>query len=621
MGHKLAPKISSQRAISRGVILVLLLGLAVGVVTTQRLDVQAATIGNTDIYEDGFNGFPQSWVSSGWWGGTSKAVTQRYGCTSDFHEDYSAGIAHGCPGSNTYWHNGIDIGGTGTLYSQVTGTVVESASGVLGVQTGNGVVINLIHGTPLVASGTVNVGTAVYSTGSLTPCGGTSTGVHLHFEVHKSRYPWCSSLNDDINPEEWLLTQCSVGGSAAGPVGLTGVVAAGSYLSWYDRASAGFNNETVHVLNPTDSSRQVTVALAQNPQPITLGTATLSSGQEWNTQPSQSSGGPVSVTGAGLLASRRTQYYNSFNETNGVGGASTDQFLPWFDKLSTGFCADNIHVTNPSNVAANVTVSGTGLPSLPSVQIPAGQGAYFSWAPGWQGGPIEIISDQPVIASERIIYMHSLSENNAIPRSSLSQHVWFSWYDNATKDVFGDDIHIVNPNTSNDCYVSVSAPNLQTQLVTVRSSLETYARFPASSTGGPVKVDAISPDGGITPPCPGILAFERTIWNGSFKQVDGMRVEGAATQLYFNWYDKASSGMVADNIHLSNPSVGTASIIISVPGASSLPVSLAPGAGTYVNFPGVLGGPVTISSSQPILASERIQFYNSFHEMSALGFP
>src|SRR5439155_696603 len=89
---------------------------------------------------------------------------------------------------------------------------------------------------------------------------------------------------------------------------------------------------------------------------------------------------------------------------------------------------------------------------------------------------------------------------------------------------------------------------------------------------------------------------------------------------YLNWYDQASPGMFNDNIHLLNPSTTSANVTVAVPGAANQSATVAPGAGTYVTFPaGVIGGPVTVTSDQPILASQRVQFYSSFNEVWAQG--
>jgi hypothetical protein len=47
-------------------------------------------------------------------------------------------------------------------------------------------------------------------------------------------------------------------------------------------------------------------------------------------------------------------------------------------------------------------------------------------------------------------------------------------------------------------------------------------------------------------------------------------------------------------------------------------VTVGPGAENYVAFPaGTIGGGVTISSSQPVLASQRVQYYLTFNEIPA----
>src|SRR5205814_2359731 len=87
---------------------------------------------------------------------------------------------------------------------------------------------------------------------------------------------------------------------------------------------------------------------------------------------------------------------------------------------------------------------------------------------------------------------------------------------------------------------------------------------------------------------------------------------------YFQWFDLASAGMVNDNVHLLNPGNASATVTVSVPGASPLTATVAAGAETYVSFPqGTIGGPVTISATQPVLASQRVQYYSSFNEVWA----
>jgi hypothetical protein len=45
-------------------------------------------------------------------------------------------------------------------------------------------------------------------------------------------------------------------------------------------------------------------------------------------------------------------------------------------------------------------------------------------------------------------------------------------------------------------------------------------------------------------------------------------------------------------------------------------LNVAAGAEGYATFPhGTIGGPVTVTSTQPVLASQRVQFNQSFNEV------
>jgi hypothetical protein len=70
--------------------------------------------------------------------------------------------------------------------------------------------------------------------------------------------------------------------------------------------------------------------------------------------------------------------------------------------------------------------------------------------------------------------------------------------------------------------------------------------------------------------------------------------------------------MNIDNIHISNLGSRNANITVTVPGASQTAVI---GASGFISFPqGTIGGPVTLTSDQPIVASQRVQYYQSFSE-------
>src|SRR2546430_360490 len=116
-----------------------------------------------------------------------------------------------------------------------------------------------------------------------------------------------------------------------------------------------------------------------------------------------------------------------------------------------------------------------------------------------------------------------------------------------------------------------------------------------------------------------VLASQRVQFQQTFNEVWAQSATQAATTSYVNWYDKASAGMFNDNIHVLNPGGTAASVTVSLPGASSQMLSVvAGGAEAYVSFPqGSIGGPVTVSSTQPVLAAQRVQYYSTFNEIWA----
>jgi len=106
------------------------------------------------------------------------------------------------------------------------------------------------------------------------------------------------------------------------------------------------------------------------------------------------------------------------------------------------------------------------------------------------------------------------------------------------------------------------------------------------------------------------MCIRARVWAASAAQ--------AVQTSHINWYDKASPGMFNDNIHLLNPGTTSATVTVSLPGSTPQTVTVVGGAEAYLAFPaGTIGGPVTVSSSQPVLASQRVQYYSSFNEIWA----
>ena len=381
-----------------------------------------------------------------------------------------------------------------------------------------------------------------------------------------------------------------------------------SYFSWYDNATPGMQGDNIHLLNSSGAAASGCITVTGKAVvPFNLAAGT----EQHFAFPQNTIGGPVTVTvnsGAAVLATQRVQYYQSFNEITAVPAAkaATRSYVNWFDTASPGMGSDNIHVTNPGATAASVTVSMPGVAPL-AFTVAAGQASHVTFAGHPIGGPVVINSSVPVLASARVQYYQSFNEVTALSAAEAATTSYFQWFDRASPGMTSDNIHLLNPGTAS-ASVKVSLPGSTPIGVTVAPGAETYVTFTGGKIGGPVTVTSSQP----------ILTSQRVSYYLSFNEVPGAPTSLALATSHLMWFDRASPGMVADNIHLLNPGGAAASVTVSMPGATPITLSLGAGAETHVSFPaGAIGGPVTVTSSVPVLAAQRVQYYQSFNEVAA----
>jgi hypothetical protein len=379
-----------------------------------------------------------------------------------------------------------------------------------------------------------------------------------------------------------------------------------SYFQWFDMASPGMSNDNIHLLNASGSTANITVTLPGASGinlSLAAGAATHVSFGAGHV------GGPVVVNSdQQILASQRVQYYQTFNElwAESATQAATTGYINWYDKASAGMYNDNIHLLNPGTASSTVTVSLPGAPSQVAT-VAAGAETYVTFPAGSIGGPVKVSATSPVLASQRVQYYSSFNEVWAETAGQAATTSFVNWYDTASPGMLNDHIHLVNPGATS-ATVTVSLPGAPSQMVTVAAGAETYVAFPAGTIGGPVMVSSTQP----------VLASQRVQYYSTFNEVLAAAAAQASTTSHVTWYDKASPGMVNDNVHLLNPGTTSATVTVSLPGISAQIVTVAAGAEAYVAFPaGTIGGPVTVSSSQPVLASQRVQYYSSFNEIWA----
>jgi spore germination protein YaaH len=381
-----------------------------------------------------------------------------------------------------------------------------------------------------------------------------------------------------------------------------------SYFSWYDRASPGVNGDNLHIVNPGATTAYGCAYISG------VGLTSFSVGPgaaPYLSFPQGVIGGPVVLSvysGPAVLAAQRVQYNQSFNEVAARAQGDTALYLPWYDHASTGMWNDNIHVVNPDpGRAAQVTIKGPGAPI--SLTVPPAGESYGSWPAGTIGGPVAITSDIPVIASQRVQYYNTFNEVAARGLREASTSLLFNWYDRASPGMWNDNIHLVNPNAS-DANVTVALAGAPARTVTVPANGTTYTGFGPGTIGGPVTLTSTN---GVS-----VLASQRVQYYGSFNEAPAVPAAGLTLQ-WLPWYDDASPGMVADNVHLVNPGGATVHVWLNSPlGNKELDVQ--PHAEVYTGWPGRIGGPIqVVANGAGVIASERVQYYQSFNEAIGLS--
>jgi hypothetical protein len=314
------------------------------------------------------------------------------------------------------------------------------------------------------------------------------------------------------------------------------------------------------------------------------------------------------LSGPAVLASQRVQYYQTFNEVWAMTAAqaSTTSYINWYDKATPGMLADNIHVLNPGTTVATVTISLPGANPI-NLTLASGAETYTSFPAGIIGGPVTISSSVPVLSAARVQYYQSFNEVVGRSAAQAAATSFFNWFDKATVGMYTDNIHVLNTSGST-ATVQVTMPGTAALNLSLAPGAQSYVSFPSGSIGGPVTVNSNV----------AVLATQRVQYYSTFNEVASESAAQAQTTSHLMWFDKATVGMFTDNIHILNRSGSTATVQITVPGASPLNLTVASGAETYTSFPaGTIGGPVTVTSNVPVIAAQRVQYYQSFNEVPA----
>jgi hypothetical protein len=147
----------------------------------------------------------------------------------------------------------------------------------------------------------------------------------------------------------------------------------------------------------------------------------------------------VSIVAAERLIYKVNNLNTSFTEMMAQPNSHLDTiyWLPWYNNndLDTQLRFANVHDSQTATV--HVYIGGIEMPNSPFTLLP-GESTRKSF-PAINAGPVQIVSDVPIVAAERLIYKvnniaTSFSEMLALSNSQLDTTYWLPWYNNVDLD-------------------------------------------------------------------------------------------------------------------------------------------------------------------------------------------
>jgi len=335
--------------------------------------------------------------------------------------------------------------------------------------------------------------------------------------------------------------------------------------------------------------------------------------------------GPVKVyspNNAKIVAAERVIYKvnglpTSFSEMMGLPNSQLDKvyWLPWYNNvdLDTQLRFGNV---SASQASVHVLINGVEMAGSPFTLAP-GASTRQSFT-GINNGPVQITSDQNIVAAERVIYKvnatsTSFSEMMALPNSQLTNSYWLPWYNNVDLDT---QLRFANVSLSQaTVHVKIGGAEMAGSPFTLAAGASTRQSF-AGINNGPVQITSDQ----------NIVAAERVIYkvNGiqtSFSEMMALPGSQLNTTYWLPWYNNVD---LDTQLRFGNVSNSTATVHVFIGGVemTGSPFTLLVGQSTRVNF-AVNNGPVKIVSDQNIVAAERVIYkvsnvQTSFSEMMAL---
>lgn len=408
------------------------------------------------------------------------------------------------------------------------------------------------------------------------------------------------------------------------------------YSAWYDDL---YMQNWVLMANPTGATLHLNFALtiAGNtktlPDTFGQGAGTVPGARTLTYEESGLIGGPVkatSLTGGQAIVSQRSLRGNSIEEvlTSESTRLSDHFYWPWYDEQSPGYqnwvIVDNPSATETVHVVIAYLDSATALPvTLGESDITPG-GTWTPHFPGKMVGPIELkaylstgtwaTDPRPVIASQRVLsyYGNAFNEFPGIPANELTTDYLWTWYDMQSPG-FQNWVLIANPDLINavDYEIKIAGNTVETGSLPAGGIVTPIFN---GTKDGPVEVISTPTGSGDGK----VIATQRIVAGPSFGEVVGYPSSALTSDYQWTWYDMLSSGSV-NWVMIANPGATDVTYDISIAGASVESGTITAGGYVIPAFPGGLGGPVQVTTSGPVVASQRVLWNGYFNEVLGVG--
>ncbi len=386
------------------------------------------------------------------------------------------------------------------------------------------------------------------------------------------------------------------------------------FFTWYDQSDANWR-DWVLMANPASGAAQARTCVLVGGTTYADRSIDVGAPAETPSFPGVMGGPAMVATTEPLISSQRVIYKNSFNEIPAVPQDSLEStyYFTWYDSdTSGGMKGDWILVSNQGDADANVEIYIGGRLKGAYTVPPGGQ--ITPSFPNTTDGPVKVTSTngQPLIVSQRVLYLDSFNEVLGVPESKLSTEYHFTWYDSKPENNMRGNWILIGNQDFGDALVDVYIGEELMGSYTIPEGGRVTPQF-ENFMDGPVRVTCTNGKR--------LIVSQRILYKSSFEEVQGMVNSDFGTDLWFTWYDSLpANGMYGNWVLVANRGTDDAIVEIYIDSALREQLTIPVGGNVPLSFPATMGGPVRVVSvnGQNLLATQRVIYRDSFNEIGGM---